>query len=221
MAWLGRRTLVVMISVATLLIAVRLVGTRSGSFLPVIFTYADGSPCRHPCLFGAEPGRMSSDEIVTTLSQHPITRRMRISKGGDVADFVLEAKGVTILVGTGAAWMYISRSVNDNPFDALPGAPDDLLALGSFGEVIATFGPPEHFGLVSGISFWDQFPAVISLYPGKHLQFIHRRIPSDTISPNAPLAQIVVWPTTASVTIQGDMQPWSGFGRANRYPVQP
>ncbi len=164
---------------------------------------------------------MASDEMLTALRAHPVTRSMRLNVGSGVADFVLEAQGVTIVVGAGAGWVNLNRTDNGRLFDTLPPAPASFLNLGSFGEVIATFGPPGHVGLVSGISFWDQFPAVVSHYPGRHLQFIHRRIPSDMILPDAPLAQIMVWPDTAGVGIQADAHPWSGFGRANRYPFRP
>jgi hypothetical protein len=221
MWWLIRRVLVVLMTFITLLASVRLVGSRQKSLLPLIFTNPDGSPCQRPCLFGAEPGRMTSDEAVAVLKRHPLTRTMKVSERSDVAEYIVEAKGVRILVGRGGEHLYLLFVNNDNPDYELPAMPEDFPNSGALGEVILTFGSPQYVSMSSSTTRWDSGPGVETFYPDRYAYFTYRRIPFDYVSPGAPLATIFVRSDIGGLGIGAYMRPWTGFGRADRYPLEP
>jgi hypothetical protein len=75
MGWLFRRVLVSVL-VLTLLVGAFVVIRRTPD-VPTLapwFTYADGSPCPMPCLFGIRPGVTPFSEVDRLLDAHPLTR---------------------------------------------------------------------------------------------------------------------------------------------------
>src|SRR5436190_24167966 len=67
--------LIVVLSGAIL--AIHLIGGLYPNPIAVLFTNPDGSPCQMPCLFGVRPGKMTLDEGLRILDQHPQTHRMK------------------------------------------------------------------------------------------------------------------------------------------------
>jgi hypothetical protein len=203
----GTTILIVVFTVAIL--AARLVGSRDTTPpLLLLFTNADGSPCQHPCLFGAMPGRMTRDEMVAALKRHPITHSMAdfpnaIAYGG------FEARGMTILVGTIGG--RIDLRVGDPRYDRpeLPAIPEWLYKTGSFslGNVVTALGPPD----AETVSVWNSAPALYTVYSARQLSFVYRCVPAGWITSDAVLLAVQVDPPRPA---EAGYRPWSGFGEA-------
>ena len=64
------------------ILAIHLIGGLFPNPIAVLFTNPDGSPCQKPCLFGVRPGKMTLDEALKVLDQHPLTQAMQVKASG-------------------------------------------------------------------------------------------------------------------------------------------
>ncbi len=207
MARLLLGTAILIVALTAAILAARLIGSRdSAPPLLLLFTNADGSPCQHPCLFGAMPGRMTSDEMVAALKRHPITHTM-VEFPNAIAHGGFEARGMTIFVGTIGG--RIDLRVGDPRYGEpeLPRVPDWLFTTGSFslGEVVTALGPPD----AETVSVWNSAPALYAIYSARQLSFVYRCVPPGEITPDAVLIAVQVDPPRPTGAAY---RPWSGFG---------
>src|SRR5690349_15497017 len=92
---LRRLILLLLITFAAAILAVRVLGGRQQSVVEMLFTNPDGSPCEHPCLFGIRPRVTRLDEIESLLERHWLVQG-RVIKDATLAEgnfIVLKAKG--------------------------------------------------------------------------------------------------------------------------------
>jgi hypothetical protein len=69
-----RLTLILMIVTASALVGIRMIGGTHASPLTEMFTTANGSLCKQPCLFGIRPNEATGKEAIALLKSHPLTR---------------------------------------------------------------------------------------------------------------------------------------------------
>src|SRR5262249_26044907 len=70
--------LIVAIIIASGMVMTRLIGSTHASPLTKIFTFANGSPCKHLCLLGIQPHVTTEKGAIALLEAHPLTQHLAV-----------------------------------------------------------------------------------------------------------------------------------------------
>jgi hypothetical protein len=146
-------------SFALLITSTRLLGSLQPNPVAALFTNSDGSPCKMPCLFGANPDEMTVDQALGVLRAHPLLRNMRVRRltlAADDTEFVVELQSKALVV---AIENNVPYTGNQQTIHALvlraaghPSAPAanpelrHMLGAAVTGDVLSLLGSPESMG---------------------------------------------------------------------------
>ena len=84
MTSLIRLMLILIVTCASAIAAIWLVGQTQPLSRDLLYTNPNGTPCIRPCLLGIRPGETSQAEAVALLRAHPLTHAMLLNIEGDI-----------------------------------------------------------------------------------------------------------------------------------------
>jgi hypothetical protein len=188
---LARTSALMLTFTATILIA-RLAGSThpKPALFSVLFTNPDGSPCEMPCMFGVRPGKMTVDEAVARLQQHPFTRGMTFRKGSSetaFADAEYEFAGENGKIVIYKADQIAFLCISDFARARTQPVPNLCHEKESLGDVFATLNRSDGFFLED----WTNLTPSYALYkPATVFTFYGQS--TDYITPQDRLMMVVV-----------------------------
>ncbi len=216
------RTLILIIVLSAAIFTARLIGKAqpAPSLFSVIFTNPDGSPCEMPCMFGVRPGKMTSDEAFVILQKHPFVQNVADKKVkeliyGEFKGYIFELPNFSIEISPVS---HIDNTVGSIGLTFDISSERDKQ---TFGDVIATFGPPDVSDDRSPMrcikcSGLGSIPFMEALYfKGISLSIGYTN--TGYILPNDPVLYISAYnPVSVDYNHRGK---WRGFGSIEHYPT--
>lgn len=192
-------------------VGARAVGGARQSFVSLLFTNPDGSPCSSPCLLGIQPEETPFEAVAAMMDAHAAMQgwdKTYFWRSGRIM-FTGQIGSLNIVSGRNGRVHFISLTF-DSPgsWDAPPQA--GRRAVVSLGEVVAALGAPPRFQslgrLTQGVAW--------SYYAERGLALQTRREDSQFIDVHDVLIGLFV---TRNIYQSISQQPWYGFTGVGEY----
>src|SRR5262249_10490398 len=204
-----RITLVLILTCTSSIGVARWVGQAHPSSIGKLFTKPDGTPCRHPCLFGIQPDETPYTKAAALLRSHPLTRGLK----SNLAGYIWGDQSMAVILQSnipGYIWGSQSMGVNlQSEADdgqqfvelAIRTAASPISEGMSLGDVISAFGVPDQIENTSTY-IWIYYDA-------RRLMFIHRHGTPYRIDIADAFDSLTVYAKPPGLPSDG--LPWRGF----------
>jgi len=173
-------------------------GSTQPSRFAMLFTNPDGTPCRHPCLFGVRPGETLYENAIKLLQMHPFTSHFE----ADLDRGVFSGPEMSVI-------LFKDDQNEVSRIDLIHTPGTVLNSWASLGEVVAVLGTPDVVGVEAN--------SIRSYYLTGAMTFFHSGDTQGYVRPDEGFDCLFVFAHPLTTPSDRYLAAWHGFSSIKRY----